>query len=453
MSDAFDLVVIGGGNAGQAAARTARAAGWSVALVERDLVGGTCPNRGCVPKKVLVAAASVVDHVRRAQGHGVVGEARLDWTALQAARHAIVDPLPGAMAKDLADQGVTLVRGSARFTGPGALAVGDRALAARAVVIATGSAPRALAMPGAARAVTSAEVLALPRVPRTAVFIGAGVVAFELSHVLARAGCERIVLLEPGARPLPRSDADAIAALVAYSASTLGITVETGAQVTALEAAAGDETVVRYTTNTGAAARMTAALVVNGAGRVPQLADLDLARAGITVAHDRVTLAPDLRCVENPDVVIVGDANADLPQLSPLATSLGTLVAENLVHDRHIAPDLRTVASCVFTIPTLAQVGLTEEQAAAQGVAITAKLTSGMAGWISSRTHHEELAFAKVLIAPATGLVVGAHLIGHGAEGNIHLLALAMRHGIRAADLATLDAAYPTDAADLRYLL
>ncbi len=453
MSDAFDLVVIGGGNAGQAAARTARAAGWSVAIVERDLVGGTCPNRGCVPKKVLVAAASVVDQVRRAHGHGVVGEARLDWAALQAARHAIVDPLPDAMAKDLAEHGVTLVRGSARFAGRGALVVGDRALSARAVVIATGSAPRALAMPGAERAVTSADVLALPRVPRTAVFIGAGVVAFELAHVLARAGCERVVLLEPGVRPLPRSDRDAIAALVAYGASTLGITVETGAHVTALAAAAGDETVVHYTTATGAAARITAALVVNGAGRVPQLADLDLARAGITVTRDHVALAPDLRCTENPDVVIVGDANADLPQLSPLATSLGTLVAENLVHARHTAPDLRTVASCVFSIPTLAQVGLTEEQAAAQGVAVAAKFTPGMASWISSRTHHEELAFAKVLIAADTGLVVGAHLIGHGAEGNIHLLALAMRHGIRAADLAALDAAYPTDAADLRYLL
>ncbi|HET9625094.1 MAG TPA: NAD(P)/FAD-dependent oxidoreductase [Kofleriaceae bacterium] len=448
MSDAFDLIVVGAGNAGMAATAAGRAAGCTVAVVEEDLLGGTCPNRGCVPKKVLVGVAEVVDHVRRARGHGVTGDAVIDWAQLQAARHAIVDELPARMARSLDSQHVTLIRGSARFTGRHTLAVGDRTLTARKIVIATGSMPRPIGVPGGDRLATSTDVLALAAVPRTAVFVGAGVVAFELAHVLARAGCQRITLLEAAAQPLPRADADAIAALVAYG-ETLGITVETGVAVTAIDQA--DHVTVHYT-RAGVAHRLTAELAVNGAGRIPQLDRLALDRAGITVEHGRVAHAPDLRLRDHPDVAIVGDAAGDLPQLSPLATSLGTLAANNVIHDGHDAPDLRCVPSCLFTIPTLAQVGVTEAEARVRGLPIKVQRTEGMTGWISSRSHHEELAFAKVLI-DTDDHIVGAHLIGHGSDANIHLIALAMRHGIRARELAALDTAYPTAAADLRYLL
>ena len=450
MSEAFDLIVIGAGNAGMAAAAAGRSAGWSVAVIEEDLLGGTCPNRGCVPKKVLVGVAEVVDHVRRARGHGVTGEVSIDWAALQSARHAVVDELPARMASSLERQGATVIRGTARFTGRHMIAIGDRELTARKVVIATGSMPRPLGIVGEDRLVTSTEVLALERVPSTAVFVGAGVVAFELAHVLARAGCQRITLLEATPQPLPRADGDAIAALVAYG-KTLGITVETGALVSAIDREASGQLTVHYTRG-GAEHHVTAELAINGAGRIPQIDRLDLPRANITVEHGRVAHAPDLRLRDHADVAIVGDAAGDLPQLSPLATSLGRLAANNLIHHRHDAPELGFVPSCLFTIPTLAQVGLTEAEARARGVNVHVQRTDGMTGWISSRTHHEELAFAKVLIDDA-GQIVGAHLIGHGSDANIHLIALAMRHGIRATELAELDTAYPTAAADLRYLL
>src|SRR5438874_1292365 len=108
----LDLIVVGGGNAGMGAAGVAAKAGWKVALVEERDLGGTCPNRGCVPKKVLVAAAQLVDHVRRARGHGVAGSATIDWPALQARRHEIVDPLPASMERSLRANGVEIVRGA-----------------------------------------------------------------------------------------------------------------------------------------------------------------------------------------------------------------------------------------------------------------------------------------------------------------------------------------------------
>lgn len=443
--ETFDLVVIGGGNAGVAAAGVARRAGWRVALVEEDRLGGTCPNRGCVPKKVLVAACEVVDHARRAQGHGVAGELRIDWDALQARRRAIVEPIAASTEASLAERGVELVRGRARFVAARTVAVGDRRLAGRKVVIATGSMPRPLAFPGAELVATSDELLAAPRVPRTAAFVGAGVIGMELAHVLARAGCERVVQLELGARALPQADRDAVSALVEYG-RTLGIELRTGVEIRAVAREGA-----RFAVDLGGE-RIVVDLVCHGAGRVPRLEGLDLQAAGITLDRGRVELAPDLRCTEDADVAIVGDAAPGLPQLSPLATSLGRLVGENLVEDRHDAPDLDAVPSCVFAIPALAQVGLTEDRARERGIDCKVTRTDGITGWISARTHHEACAFAKVLVG-GDDHIVGAHLLGHGAEETIHLFAMAMRHGIPATALAAGDAAYPTFSSDVKWLL
>jgi glutathione reductase (NADPH) len=443
--ETYDLLVIGGGNAGVAAAGVARKAGWKVAVVEEDLLGGTCPNRGCVPKKVLVSACEVVDHARRAQGHGVTGELRIDWDALQARRRSIVEPIPASTEASLAERGIDLVRGRARFVAARTVAVGDRRLAGRKVVIATGSTPRPLSFPGADLVATSDAFLSMPRVPRTAAFVGAGVIGMELSHVLARAGCERVVLLELGPRALPQADADAVAALVAYG-RTLGIELRTGVQLRSV-ARDGEGFAVELEGD-----RLVVDRVFHGAGRVPRLEGLDLPAAGIALDRGRVSLGPDLRCTDDADVAVVGDAAPGLPQLSPLATSLGRLVARNLVEDRRDAPELAAVPSCVFTVPALAQVGLTEAAAKERGLEVTVTRTDAITGWISGRTHHEACAFAKVVIG-RDGQVAGAHLLGHGAEETIHLFALAMRHRIPAADLAAADAAYPTFSSDVRWLI
>lgn len=445
--ETFDLVVIGGGNAGVAAAGVARRAGWRVALVEEDLLGGTCPNRGCVPKKVLVAACEVVDHARRARGHGVTGEVRIDWDALQARRREIVDPIAPSTEASLTGRGVEIVRGRARFVAVRTVEVGDRQLIGRKVVIATGSTPRPLAFPGAELVATSDDFLSMPSVPRTAAFVGAGVIGMELSHVLARAGCERVVLLELGPRALPAADPDAVAALVEHGRA-LGIELRTGVQIQGLARQDGSEQLAIELPGE----RLVVDRVFHGAGRVPRLDGLDLAAAGLTYEKGRVPLSPDLRCTEDPDVAIVGDAAPGLPQLSPLATSLGRLVGQNLVEGRAETPDLGSVPSCVYTIPSLAQVGLTEERARERGIDFTVKRTSGMTGWISARTHHEECAFSKVLIG-RDNLIIGAHLVGHGAEETIHLFAMAMRYRISAPELAAGDAAYPTFSSDVKWLL
>ncbi len=448
-TESFDLVVLGAGNAGQAAAGAARAAGWHVAIIEADLVGGVCPNRGCTPKKVLVAAAETLDAIRRAPGHAItVDGATLDWPALIARKRGIVDPLPDQMAASLAKRGIELIRGQAAFVDRDVVAVGDRTLTAPKFVVATGSRPRPLSFEGARHAWTSTDFLAMETLPESMLFIGAGVVAMEFAHVLARAGAKAIVLAR-GAQPLGRFDADAVAALVAHSRE-LGIDVRTHASVARISPR-GDRFAVDVVQD-GETTTLDVAQVLNGAGRVANVDGIGLEHMGIPVSGNRVELDPYLRAKANPNVYFAGDAIHDTPQLSPIATKEGRLVGHNLTRDDLRPIDHRTVPQAVFTIPAIARVGLTEAEAAAQGIAVDARVTD-MRDWISSRTYREEAAFAKVLVERDTGAIVGADLLGHGAADTIHVFALAMRYGIPAADIQTIDYAYPTTSNDVKYLV
>jgi glutathione reductase (NADPH) len=148
MADKYDVLILGGSNAGMGVTVPARAAGLSVAMVEADLLGGTCPNRGCTPKKVLVAAGHALHEIERAKVHGItVGKPTLDWSTLIDREKQMISHIPGALGRLMADRGVEVIRGHAAFVGSNAVAVGDRRIEAGHIVIATGSKPRALPIP------------------------------------------------------------------------------------------------------------------------------------------------------------------------------------------------------------------------------------------------------------------------------------------------------------------
>jgi glutathione reductase (NADPH) len=279
-------------------------------------------------------------------------------------------------------------------------------------------------------------------------FVGAGVVSMEFAHVLARAGAKAIVLAR-GARPLGNFDPDAVDALVAHSRD-VGIDLRTHAKVTAVRTA-GRRFVVELD-EAGTTKTLEVDRVLNGSGRVANVDQLGLDHMGIGVHDHEVAVDEHLRCVDNPAVYLAGDAIAGTPQLSPVATKEGRLVGHNLVHDDKHAIDHRTVPAVVFTIPTIARVGLTTAQATARGLAFDVK-TNDLRDWISARTYREEAAFAKVLVERGSGAVLGADLLGHGAADTIHVFALAMRYGIPADELRSFDYAYPTSTNDVRFLV
>lgn len=449
MAQRYDVVILGAGNAGMAAARVVREHGRSVAIVENREVGGTCPLRGCVPKKVLVAAAEAMEQIAKASQHCIeAGRPRLDWSRLIDRERSFVEGKSESFAESLRERGIELYEGTARFVGRTRVAVGDSELEAGKIVIATGSKPRPLPFPGAEHLIISDDLLTDRALPRSLGFIGGGVIALEFSHMLTRAGC-KVTILEAAPRLLPAADADA-AAVLREATEKVGIEVLTQVEVEEVET--GDAgLMVRYRhqeeTHT-----LTVDRVANGAGRIPDVESLDLDAAGIEHERTRIALDEYLRSRSNADVYVAGDAVAERPQLSPLATHEGRAVGNHIVGAGGGPLDFLAVPSVVFTVPALASVGLTEDQARDKGVAFEVKETD-MRGWLSSRLYGSETAYAKVLVEPDSGRILGAHLVGKRSEEVIHLFALAIKQRLTRADLSSVVYAFPTFSSDLPSML
>ena len=443
----FDVVILGGGNAGMGVTVATREAGLAVAMIEPDLLGGTCPNRGCMPKKVLVAAAHALDEIERAKAHHIsVGRPSLDWAALIDREKAMIAGIPGSLAETMTRRGVEVIRDRGRFAGPNAVAVGGDTLEAKHIVIATGSKPRRLPFPGAELMITSDDVLRERTLPASVVFIGGGVIALEFSHVYARAGA-RVTILEVLPRLLTNMDADAVAQLHGAT-ERIGVAVHTGVEVQRIERA-GERLRVVYTEG-GSERAIEADRVVNGAGRVADVDGIDLAAGHVASEGGRVALDAYLRSTSNPAVYACGDAVATSAQLSPIATYEGRIVGRNIVDGAKHKPDYASIPACVFTVPALASVGLTQAAAAEeQGIELRVEVND-MKGWLSGRTYAESSAWAKVLIDKRTDRIVGAHILGHAGEELIHIFALAMKHGIAAGDVKDLMYGFPTFSADIK---
>lgn len=449
MTNHFDVIVLGTGNAGMAAAGVARAAGLEVAMIENREVGGTCPIRGCVPKKVLVAAAQVLDQIERAAVHHIeVDPPKLDWAALIEREQGFVRDVPAEFKGSLESRGIVLIEGQARFSGPNEVRVGETSYAADKIVIATGSVPRELPIAGWEHTITSDDILVDQELPESLIFIGGGVIALEFSHVFARAGT-KVTILEAMPRLLPRLDPDAVEALRKETAR-LGIEILTDVKVGEIKQEDGQFTVLFE--QDGQASERRAAVVANGTGRVADVNGLDLDAAGIAHQSGRIEVNEYLRSPSNPAVYVAGDAHWSTAQLSPVATYEGRIVGQNIVNGDKLVPDYSHVPSAVYTVPALANVGLGEDQASKQGLEFKAKVND-MTTWRSARTYAETVAFAKVLVEEKSDRILGAHLVGHGAEEVIHLFAFAIKHGVTAAELAESVYGYPTFSSDIKYLV
>lgn len=449
MTNHFDVIVLGTGNAGMGAAGVTRAAGLEVAMIESRDVGGTCPLRGCVPKKVLVAAAQVLDQIERASMHHIeVGPPKLDWARLIEREQGFVEGVPDEFKGSLEGRGIALIEGEARFTGANEVRVGKESYTADKIVIATGSVARQLPIPGWEHTITSDDILTGTELPESLVFIGGGVIAMEFSHVFARAGT-KVSILEAMPTLLPRLDPDAVDAL-RQETERLGIEILTDVKVGEIKTE-GNQFAVFFEKD-GEALERRAMVVANGTGRVADVDGLDIDAAGIAHNGGRIEVNEFLASTSNPAVYVAGDALWSTAQLSPVATYEGKIVGENMVNGDNLVPDYSSHPSAVFTVPALASVGLGEEEAIKKGLKFEAKV-NGMTSWRSARTYAETVAFAKVLIEEESDRILGAHLVGHGAEEVIHLFAFAIRHGISAKELSEGVYGYPTFSSDLRYLV
>ena len=448
-ADSFDVVILGGGNAGIGVTGPARRAGMRVAMIESRDLGGTCPNRGCTPKKILVAAGHALHEIERAGVHHIaVGKPKLDWAALIDREKAMIKDIPGNLAQSMERRQVEVIRGEAVFAGSDTIRVGDRLLKAKHIVIATGSKPRPLPIPGAELMITSEEMLGEREQPGSVIFVGGGVISLEFGHVYARAGTD-VTILEALSQLLPAMDADAVAHLREES-ERIGIRVKTGVSVQRVERA-GERLRVIYS-HDGAEHAAEADRVVNGAGRIANVDTLDLEAGHVEHNNGRISVDRYLRSTSNPNVYVCGDAVPISPQLSPIAVYEGDIVGRNIVEGPQHSPDYEGMATSVFTVPALASVGLTEAAARQKGFAVDVHVND-MLGWFSAKTYAETVSWSKIVVDRATDLILGAHFVGHEGQELINVFGLAIKFGITARRLKDQVYAYPTFSADIKHML
>src|SRR6204780_1672828 len=278
MTRKFDVIAIGTGSAASAVASRSRKEGWRVAIVDSRPYGGTCALRGCDPKKVLVGAAESVDWIHRMKGKGIqAAKLQIDWPELMRFKRSFTDPVPKRREDEFAKADIAAFHGRARFTGPTTVQVGEETLVGRYVVIATGQAPADLEIPGAEHLTTSDQFLELDELPKRILFIGGGYIAFEFAHVAARVGSQ-VTVLQRGPRPLALFDPDLVDQLVERTRE-LGIAVHLGTESIGIENSSA-QLIVRAVAS-GERSTFQADMVVNAAGRVPEIKDLNLDAAGI----------------------------------------------------------------------------------------------------------------------------------------------------------------------------
>jgi glutathione reductase (NADPH) len=451
MSDAqsFDLVVIGSGAGGLAPAQKCSRAGWHVAIVDDQPYGGTCALRGCDPKKILVQGAQVVDWQRRMSSNGVIGDSRIDWSALMRFKKTFTDSVPGQREKSLREAGVTTFNGRVAFTAPDRIRIADEELQAKHFVIAAGARPAPLGIPGEEHVRTSTDFLEMNALPQRIVFIGAGYISFEFAHVSLRAGAA--VTIVGRGTPLRRFDQDLVVSLVQLTRA-LGADIRLGQEVIGVEHDGGSYRV--HVRREGGSSIVEADCIIHGAGRVPDIADLSLDAAQVRVDRRKgIAVNEFLQSVSNPRVYAAGDAT--LPEgstpLTPVAGMEGVVVASNLLGGNTRTPDYRGTPSVVFTIPALAAVGLTEAEARQQGIKHRVH-SADTTKWYSSRSVASPNGMIKTLVDPANDAVLGAHLLGVHAEEVINVFALAVRYGLKTRDLRDMIYAYPTSASEIPYM-
>ncbi|NBU95719.1 MAG: NADPH:quinone reductase, partial [Actinobacteria bacterium] len=406
------FVIIGGGPAGNQAATYAARLGAKVTMIERDVVGGAAHLWDCIPSKTMIATGGAISYSERIEGMGLADvTTAVDNDGLTNRVEAIKDRMSADTTQLLASQGVEIVRGTARFTGPHSVAVdtatGTREINFDAALIATGSRPRIpdWCHPDGDRILTTRDCYPPRQFPESITVVGSGVTGVEFVHMFASFGAD-VTLVVSRQQVLPGKDPDA-AAILENDFLGRGVRLLKGARATAIERVTNDDghDIVRVSCDDGRVVETTHAVLAIGS--VPNTDMLDLAAAGVE-CDDGGYIPINHHCVTNqPHIYAAGDISGKLP-LSSVASVQGRKVAEHVmglhtVEHRHL--DYDKAASAIFTEPEIADVGLAEAEAFAMGRKIRVTKVP-FATTPKALINNDPRGFVKIVSDPATGVVL-----------------------------------------------
>lgn len=445
MAQQYDLIAIGGGSGGLSVVERAARHGARCALIEAARLGGTCVNVGCVPKKVMWHAAHLAHALDDAPGYGFqLDYFGFDWQKLKTARDRFVNNLNEWYLGYLAEAGVTLIRGLARFVDTHTLMVGGERYRADHIVIATGGRPQTPNLPGAQFGITSDGFFELNACPARVAIVGGGYIAMELAGMLQALGAE-VTLLVRKDQVLRSFDAMLREQLMARLRED-GIHVMTRTQVRAVARLASGALSLHCE---GADPVPNVNVVLWAIGRQPNTDALELAAAGVTLNPDGSIPTDPYQNTNVPGIYAIGDVTERF-HLTPVAIAAGRRLADRLFGGQ---PERRlpyeNIPTVVFSHPPIGTVGLTEEEARRQyGDAVRIYQTRFRPIYHAFTTRQPPTVMKLVCVGPEEK-IVGCHLIGQGADEILQGFAVAIRMGATKRDFDDTVAIHPTSAEEL----
>ncbi|MFD1318396.1 dihydrolipoyl dehydrogenase family protein [Loigolactobacillus zhaoyuanensis] len=442
MTTKFDTIIIGAGPGGLAAAY-ALAEQQQVLVIENDLWGGTCPNRGCDPKKMLYSAVSARDQASQLQHFGLSGIPTIDWPELMTFKRAYTDKIPAGTLSGLKTANIATVHGQPHFVAKNQIQVAATTYQADYFIIATGQAPRVPQISGSEYLQTSNDFLALPELPQRIAFVGAGYVALELANIAASAGAE-VHILQHNQRIL-RDFPEAYTQLLSAAMTAKGITFHWDTELTSVTKHAD-----HYSLATNTTRQLNVDAVFAASGRQPRLASLELAAAGID-ATAKGLLVNDHLQTTNPQVYAVGDVLAKKqPKLTPVAGFEGRYVAQAILKSTETAIAYPPIPEVVYASPQIAQVGVKLADAQQQDEKYQV-LEQDVTQWYTFNRIKEPTARVTTIFERQTKRLVGAVVYSSIAEELINDLTGLMTKQVTKDQLSQQVMAYPTPASDLAY--
>ena len=449
----YDVVVIGTGTAGQTVAYELKEKGLTVAVVEKsDTPGGTCALAGCQAKKWFYEGVEVTAKSNHLKGKGILSTPRVSWADFLREKNKFTTTVPGNTLTGFKKAGIDVISGVARFYDEKIVAIDGRKISARFFVIASGARPMPLAIEGIGNAISSNQFLDLPSLPSRFVFIGGGFISFEFAHFVTRLGdgdSRQTTIIEAAPRPLGPFDAEMVSLLVAAS-NAEGIDVHTGVQISAIEQ---HENAFRVITNDGVS--YAADVVVNSAGRLADIDDLDLDRAGIDYSHRGISVNARMQTTQ-PHVYAVGDC-ASTVQLARVADFEAMVAANSILGTKSgqtwLEMDYSAIPAVLFTYPQYGMVGYTEDALKSEGIPYAKSFGKNLT-WPTYRRIGMSNAAYKILVG-TDGKFLGAHILSDNSTGIINTIRLAMLNRIPVETLyqQSIMSPYPSRESDILYML
>ena len=446
-----DIVIIGGGPAGYVAAIRAAQLGGKVSLIEKDALGGTCLNRGCVPSKSLLHSVELFQSMKSAEQYGIKAtDVSIDLAKMQANKNKIVSTLVAGVQSLLAGNKVEVIKGRAKLTPSRQVEIDTgqeqkQTIQAKKIILAAGGKPIRLPIPGAdstSGIINAESILDLDYIPKSLLMIGGGVIGVEMATILAKLGC-KVSIVEMLPHILPMEDAE-LTSVLGRALKEDGIQLYEGTKVSSIEDSEGGKSV---TISDGATEKkLEAEVIAIAVGYCPNINELGLNEAG--VATDKGAIQVNERMETSvPNIYAAGDAIGGI-MLAYVAMEEGVIAAENAL-GRKSSIDYQAVPRCTFTLPELAGVGLTEEEATAQGYQIQVGKfpfsANGMAAILGERR-----GLVKIITETKYGQILGVHIIGPRATELIAEATLAMKLEASPQEITATIHAHPTLSEALR---